>query len=193
MNVRTCLRPMKNNIFNVNLQIRVITLPQRSTSLRTVPLYHDSTSGCQHLGLGGRELNLLYIFWFMLLVLHVVGLLNCLNKVRNFTMNAFQVQSRCPEAEFMTIQFLWGFWAYSWEFWELRFPYTFTMFHTTFAHKGGGVKSIRGGDGSKEENSEGLCPNYVQEFGLWSERQKERAEIGGLALPLSAEPVFVNL
>ncbi len=46
------------------------------------------------------------------------------------------------EAEFMNIQFRWGFWAWSWEFSDLRFPYTMfslqTSFNPLFLGGGGG-------------------------------------------------------
>ncbi len=37
-----------------------------------------------------------------------------------------------PEAEFMNVQFRWGFWAYSWDFSDLRFPYTMFILQTIF-------------------------------------------------------------
>ncbi len=130
----------------------------------------------------------------MLLVLHAVGLPNCLNKVRNFTMNAFQVQSRCPEAEFMTIQFLWGFWAYSWEFWELKFPCTFTMFHTTFAHKGGEVKSIKRWRWIARRKTLKTFVPITSKNSASDQRDRRRDEDRRLgSIPLSADPVFVNL
>jgi hypothetical protein len=35
------------------------------------------------------------------------------------------------EAKFMNVQFRWGFWAYSWEFSDLRFPYTMFTLQTS--------------------------------------------------------------
>ncbi len=35
-----------------------------------------------------------------------------------------------PEAEFMNVQFRWGFWAWSWEFSDLRCPYTLLTLQT---------------------------------------------------------------
>jgi hypothetical protein len=67
--------------------------------------------------------------------------------------------------------------------WTLRFPgitlrvlrlevslynvYITNQFQTTFAQRGGGVKSlVEVTMNSKEENSEDFFPNYLQEFGL---------------------------
>ena len=65
----------------------------------------------------------------------------------------------------MNIQFYWRFWAQSWEFSDLRFPYKMFTFQTSFK-----PFLIRGGGGYKVMNSKvncnNLCPNYVQEFGL---------------------------
>ncbi len=76
-----------------------------------------------------------------------------------------------PEAEFMNVQFHWGFGFI--EFSDLKFVSTFNVyltnqFHTTIAQsEGGGVNSlVEVTANSREENSQDSCTNYVQEFGL---------------------------
>jgi hypothetical protein len=80
---------------------------------------------------------------------------------------------RYTEAEFMNVQFRWGFGASSWEFSDLMFPYTYNVyitnqFKTTFAQGGWGVKSVSRGDYEYQGGKllRDFCPNYVQEFGL---------------------------
>ncbi len=74
--------------------------------------------------------------------------LRLLSRLRGF--QALQAFNNGPEAEFMNVQFRWGFWAQSGEFSDLRFPYTILKLQTSFkplllgGGGGGGVKILVG-------------------------------------------------
>jgi hypothetical protein len=72
----------------------------------------------------------------------------------------------------MNVQFRWGFWAKSWDFSDLRFPYAMFTLQTSFKPlllKGeGGVKSVSIGDCEWQGGKLWKCyPKYVREFGFW--------------------------
>ncbi len=77
----------------------------------------------------------------------------------------------------MNVQIPWGFWAQSWEFSYLRFPYTmFTnKFQTIFAFapgEGGVNQLVEVTVNSKKENTYDFCSSYIQAFGLCSRAGK---------------------